>query len=481
MRTMRRGRSAFVWSALLGAATVAFASGLSFAATARPAIDLRIVDGEVRVGAPADASYYLQWSSTMGRQWENWNENTRIDPSTPSVWFRGVFEDANAQDPMTWDPPEDVSFFGLADATTGPDGWVWVSVGAQEADGTVRGAPTPLAMLAEAESEPPPPVYAAPKNNQALATPDPGRVRLYWQHSSTRQPVIWHLGDSGERKGGVAVATANPASAWRIAGTADIDGDGTEDLIWHNSSSGRVAIWFLDPDGVFRSSQIVLDSNLATAWKIVGIRDMNRDGVPDLVFHHATTGRVHLWFLDNQGQYVSGANVADVNLATAWIIRGIEDMNGDGNPDLIWHHASTGRAHIWYLDNQGVYVSGANVANVNLATAWQIVGVQDMNGDGHPDLVWHHATTGRAHIWYLDDKGVYVSGANVANVNLATSWKVKGVRDVNADGYPDLIWHNSVSGRTHTWFLDDKGIYVGGTNATSVNLATSWQIHATSD
>jgi hypothetical protein len=476
MKTGRKQTQSWGWAVGLGLLLVAAA----VAGAATPELALRMVEGDLQVGTLSKAPYYLQWCTPMG-EWENWNENTAIDPEIPAVWFRGWFEDVEAEEPMLYDPPEDVSFFGDATVRPDDDGWVWISVGEQDADGAVRGIPTPTAMPAEIQSDPPPPVYATPKNNQAVATPDPGRVRLYWQNSSTRQPVIWHLGDSGVRKGGVVVSTGNPASSWRIVGTADIDGDGTEDLVWHNSSSGRVVIWFLDPDGAFRSSQLVLDSNLSTAWKIAGVRDMNKDGVPDLIFHHATTGRTHIWSLNSQGEYVSGWNVVEVNPSTAWRIRGVEDMDGDDNPDLIWHHTPTGRAHIWFLDAEGKYVRGTNVANVNVSTAWQIVAVQDMNQDDVPDLVWHHATTGRAHIWFLNDQGTYVSGTNVADVNLARSWKIKGVRDVNADGYPDLIWHNNVSGRTHTWFLNETGNYLSGTNATSANLSTSWQIYSTSD
>ena len=469
----------------LAAAIVAAACALPVAAFGEgaagkaPALALRVVDNELQVGTDSAAPYYLQWCTPMG-VWANWNEGTRIDPLVPSLWFRGQFEDAQAVDPMAWDPPEDATFYSPGGGgVEGGDGLSWATVGRLDGEGAIQAqaAPEPLSFGEEAS----PPAYSAdPKKNQAMATPDPGRVRLYWQNRTTRAPVIWHLGDTGVRKGGVAVSTSNPSSAWGIAGTGDVDGDGTEDLVWHNSTSGRVVIWFLDPDGVFRSSQQVIDVNLSTYWKIKGVEDMNGDGVPDLIFHHATMGRAHIWYLTATGEYASGSDVADVNLSTYWKIMGIRDMNKDSNPDLIWHHASTGRAHIWFLDDQGKYVSGTNVANVNLVKAWQIKGVEDMNGDANPDLIWHHATTGRAHIWFLNATGNYVSGTNVANVNLATSWKIKGVRDVNEDGNPDLVWHNSSSGRTHTWFLNATGNYVSGTNATSVNLATAWQIDAVS-
>ena len=392
------------------------------AGMAPPELAVRVADGIVQVGTTATTPYYLQWSTPMG-EWANWSEATRIDPGTPAVWFRGWFEDVEVSEPVMWEPPEDVAFYAADAAGGAADGMYWVTVGAIDDEGTIEALAAPDRM-----SQLPEPVMApdAPKNNQAVATPDPGRVRLYWQNTSTRQPVIWHLGDSGVRKGGVTVASS-PSSAWGIAGTGDIDGDGTEDLVWHNSSSGRVVIWFLDPDGVFNRSQQVVDANLATTWSIQGVKDMNGDGVPDLVWHQSTTGRAYVWALNASGERTSGWDVSATYPATAWKIKGVADMNGDSNPDLVWHNSSTGRAHIWYLDAAGKYVSGANVAEVNLATAWKIMGVEDMNGDTNPDLVWHNSSTGRAVTWFLNGSGIYVSATNASSANLATAWQIDSV------------------------------------------------------
>ena len=449
---------------------------LAFAAVEPPALSLRVVDSEIQIGTDSTASYYVQWCTPMGA-WSNWNADAQIDPGIPSLWFRGIFEDPEAEEAMQWDPPEGVLFYSGDATELGAEGVSWVSIGALNAEGAIEGVAQPDLMSRSAD---PVMADAAPRNNQAVATPDPGRVRLYWQNQATRQPVIWHLSDTGVRKGGVTVASS-PASAWEIAGTGDIDGDGVEDLIWHNTSTGRALIWFLDPDGVYHHNQQVLDANLATSWRLKGVEDMNQDGVPDLIWHQSTTGRTHIWALNAAGEYVSGWNVTDTYPATTWSLKGVADMNQDSNPDLVWHQSTTGRALIWFLDSAGKYVSATNVSTVNPATAWKIMGVADMNQDTNPDLIWHHATTGRVHIWYLNETGNYVSGSDVADVNLSTTWSIKGVADVNADDNPDLVWHNSSTGRTHTWFLNDSGAYVSGTNATSVNLATTWQIDGVSD
>ncbi len=36
------------------------------------------------------------------------------------------------------------------------------------------------------------------------------------------------------------------SSEWHIAQVGDADGDGKADLIWHNRSSGQVAVWLMN-------------------------------------------------------------------------------------------------------------------------------------------------------------------------------------------------------------------------------------------
>jgi hypothetical protein len=39
---------------------------------------------------------------------------------------------------------------------------------------------------------------------------------------------------------------------------------------------------------------------------------------------------------------------------------------------------------------------------------WKIVGTNDFNGDGSPDLMWRHSKTGKNGVWYMN-------GANQIN------------------------------------------------------------------
>ena len=75
----------------------------------------------------------------------------------------------------------------------------------------------------------------------------------------------------------------------------------------------------------------------------------------------------------------------------------LNDLNGDGQADIVWHHATTGEVSVW-LGNGLTLGSTAVIATVP-DLGWVIKGVGDVDGDGQADIVWHHTTTGEVSVW----------------------------------------------------------------------------------
>jgi hypothetical protein len=63
----------------------------------------------------------------------------------------------------------------------------------------------------------------------------------------------------------VSVIGSAPNS-WQITGTGDVDGDGTGDIVWHDSASGSAAEWMMASGAV---SQVVVPGSASTNWQIV--------------------------------------------------------------------------------------------------------------------------------------------------------------------------------------------------------------------
>ena len=142
---------------------------------------------------------------------------------------------------------------------------------------------------------------------------------------------------------------------WKIAGIGDLNGDGFADLVFQNAA-GQIAVWYLNGSGVTTSGGYLCSASLGD-WKIVAVGDLNGDGIADLVFQNAA-GNIGVWFLDGSANPVDLATGTGLKPGSKfmytgglgdWKIVGVRDLNGDGMADMIFQNG-TGQIKAWFLD-----------------------------------------------------------------------------------------------------------------------------------
>ena len=164
--------------------------------------------------------------------------------------------------------------------------------------------------------------------------------------------------------------------------SADLNGDGTMDLVSASYDDAALSVFFNDTasPGTF-NAPLVLNSPGASQ---VAIADMNGDGLPDLV---SADFNVSLFVQTSAGTFA--APVALYSGGANWVAVG--DLNGDGAPDV----ALTDAVGAKLLMHTGAasattYATPVSVfnqtANLNVAGA-NIIAIADVNGDGLNDLV----------------------------------------------------------------------------------------------
>lgn len=107
-------------------------------------------------------------------------------------------------------------------------------------------------------------------------------------------------GDYLRGRSGQMLGFVNPNAL--IVGAADMDLDGSTDLIWQDQATGALSIWYLNGN-VARAISPVSPAAVDPNWKIRAVGDYNGDGKPDLVFQH-TNGSLYIWFMN--GATMSG-------------------------------------------------------------------------------------------------------------------------------------------------------------------------------
>jgi hypothetical protein len=188
-----------------------------------------------------------------------------------------------------------------------------------------------------------------------------------------------------------------PAPPWTMSGMGDFNGDGHNDVVWRNTTTGSIYVWYLN-NGAFVSEAFVV--TVDPAWKVEAVADFNRDGRPDLLMRHQSTGVAFIWFMNN------AALVSDqflFQIDPVWKVEGVGDFNRDGSPDLLFRNTSSGLAFVWNTGYSGsatsLTTSSAPVFGID--PAWEVTEVADWNLDGHVDLLFRNRDTGVIFVWYM--------------------------------------------------------------------------------
>ncbi len=99
------------------------------------------------------------------------------------------------------------------------------------------------------------------------------------------------------------------------------------------------------------------------------VGDFNGDGKPDILWRNTGSGELYLWYMDGTSR-TSGASIATVELN--WIVEAVGDLNGDGKADILWRDHSTGQNILWYM-NGATLMSRVDLTTV-VEPEWRIVG-----------------------------------------------------------------------------------------------------------
>jgi len=253
----------------------------------------------------------------------------------------------------------------------------------------------------------------------------------------------------------------------------DFNGDSHGDILWHNASNGESQVWSMT--GAYRTGRATVTDGtrplfIGAPWHIVGSRDFNGDRKSDVLWHNSSTGEIQLWFMEGARlagrATVVGQDGRAIYIGPPWSIVGTSDMNGDRRSDILWHNSATGETQVWFMDGHKLAgratVLGEDGNATFVGAPWRIAGTNDVNGDGKPDIVWHNGTSGETQLWFMNGHRLAgratVVAENGGAIAVGLPWRIAGTNDFNQDGKADILWHNGSTGETQMWFMNGRSI-----------------------
>ena len=251
----------------------------------------------------------------------------------------------------------------------------------------------------------------------------------------------------------------------------------TIDLFWRNRSTsgpsaGRNVLWGMagpEYGGSFKDLLVVTDPN----WSVAAIADYNRDGASDYLWRNQATGENVWWTMDAQGSTITSVAKLMTVASPEWTIVGAADANGDQQIDLLWRNTKTG-SNLWWTMQGDQIASVKEIQSLDPVYAdWEIKGVGDVDKDGEIDLFWANRSTGTMALWLMKNGLIKQDIGIEAD---AKGGKGQGLADFNNDGQLDIVLRNTTTGENSLWIMD-RGTVLDRYSLLTVNDPT-WEIDA---
>ncbi len=282
---------------------------------------------------------------------------------------------------------------------------------------------------------------------------------------------------------------------------ADFNGDGNMDVVFVAESDEQHQLYFGDGKGGFVDVSDRLPASSQGNGLAVG--DVNGDGLPDIVVGstgetgHSPDARIvparNLLFLNDPkrpGHFIDATrtHLPDTNDQTEGIA--LADMDGDGDLDMVL--ASPAHPNRLLLnDGKGRFTDASDRLALTVPMETREVQIADVNGDGHPDILFFNITSNNFG-WDKDPQTRLLVNDGKGNFRDETSKRLPAHRfsswagtvvDFNGDGAPDLlVGAIQVPGfvplQLRAWQNDGKGNFKDVTEEAvpGITVGRSWSM-----
>ncbi len=264
-------------------------------------------------------------------------------------------------------------------------------------------------------------------------------VASYWDNE-----VAWYENVDGKGQFGNQRVITQAAKRAQHATTADLDGDGDQDVLVASSGDGTVA-WFPNTDGrgTFGAERILSDRLGGPVFVTSG--DLDGDGDQDVV-SASSDDSIVAWYknLDGKGSFGPLQILTRRAIGVEWV-RPV-DLDGDGDLDLVT--ASFEDDNVGWFENtngQGTFGTRSTLATGDGPTA---VEPADIDGDGDLDLVYSLYEAGE--LWWLERQAGPLSFRAPQAIDLnVRRIEAMAIADIDQDGVRDVV----VGGDTYVaWY-----------------------------
>jgi len=270
--------------------------------------------------------------------------------------------------------------------------------------------------------------------------------------------VLWLMNNTTP---GTVTPLPRVTPEWHVKATGDFNGNlvipdsnSNSDILWQNDN-GALVLWLMNGGTILNVSTL---PNPGPTWHVVGDNDFNADAdnVRDDILFQNDNGALAMWTTTSTGA-VAAMYAGTQNPGPTWHVVGTGDTDGDGIAGILWRNDSGGLV-MWEdpflfpgapggAPGDLQFLTVATLPTVN--PTWHVKGMADFNHDGRADIVFQN-DTGAVVVAEMGVGGTTIASANLININPGPAWHIVGLRDMDGDSHADILFQND-NGAAAVW------------------------------
>lgn len=226
---------------------------------------------------------------------------------------------------------------------------------------------------------------------------------------------VWLYPGESKRGYGSAqrVQIGNGWIGYTFFGVADWDGDGRQDIVARENASGNVWLYPGENKRGYSSAPRVQIGNGWNGYTVFGLIDWDGDGDQDIVARENTSGNVWLYPGEGKRGYGSAPRVQIGNGWNGYASFGLADWDGDGHADILTQENANGNLWLYPGEGKRGYSAAQRVQVGNGWNGYTSFGAAAWDGDSHQDIVARENATGNLWLYPGESKRGYSSAARV--------------------------------------------------------------------